>query len=84
MEKMSESRMHEIIEQANTKVYETDGLAVNLWNDAVIGSSWKEGHVETVGQIHRKLQLIQRILSGDTSAEDFGSKSKGVEAPQPR
>ena len=72
MEKMSESRMHEVIEQANKKVYEADRLVVILANEAMTGSTWKERQVETVSQIHQKLQLIRRILLGDTTAEDFG------------
>jgi len=72
MEKMSESQMSEVIEKARKKVYDTQGLIVMLSNGAVGGSVWKERDVKTVGEILQKLQLVQRILLGETTAEDFG------------
>lgn len=72
MEKMSESQMHEVIEQAGKKVYEADGLVVWLSNEAVHGTIWTKHQVEIVGEIHQKLRLIQMILQGNTTAEDFG------------
>lgn len=72
MEIMSESRMHEIIKQSAKKVYEADGLVVWLSNEVVTGTIWTAHQVEIVGEIHQKLQLIQKILLGDTTAEDLG------------
>ena len=72
MEKMSESRMHEVIEQAGKKVHETDGLVVWLSNEVVPGTIWTKHQVDIVGEIHQKLRLIQMILQGNTTAEDLG------------
>jgi hypothetical protein len=72
MEKMSESRMHEVVEQAGKEVYEADGMVVWLSNEVVPGAIWTKHEVEIVGKIHSKLRLVQMILNGDTTAEDFG------------
>ena len=57
MEKMSESQMTQVIEQARKRVNETQELIVRLSNEAVGGSLWKEREVKTVGEIFQKLRL---------------------------
>jgi hypothetical protein len=72
MDEMSESRMHEVIEQAGKRLCEADDLLVWLSNEVVPGAIWTEHEVEIVSKIHSKLRLVQMILNGDTTAEDFG------------